>query len=206
MEPKNVEIVNPVNGENLPNPEHYTGIILTGSHSAIMDHKEWSERVAAWIPSILKKEVPLLGICYGHQLLAHALGGIVNFNPRGREFGTVEIELTEAGKTNILFKKLPNKFHVHSGHTQSVIKLPEQAKILGSSKRDPNSTFFVPPSAWGVQFHPEYDEKIIAGYVKEETNLLKTEKQNPLYILSKIKPVPEAKNILKTFKKIISPL
>ncbi len=144
-----------------------------------------------------------MGICYGHQLIAHAIGGFVDNNPRGREFGTMEITLTEAAKMDPIFKNLPSKMPVHTGHTQSVVKFPKGVKILASSEMDPNTAFFLPPSAWGVQFHPEYNSEIISGYVKEAAGLLKADGQIPDLIQSKIQPAPEAIHVLRAFVKSI---
>ena len=199
-----IEVINIQKKAQLPNPENYSGIILTGSHATIMDREEWSERTAAWIPKVLEKKIPLLGICYGHQLIAHAMGGLVDNNPRGSEFGTMEITLTEAAKTDLLFENLPSKMVVHTGHSQSIVKLPQGAKILASSEMDPNTAFFLPPSAWGVQFHPEYNSKIISGYVKEAAGELKADGQNSKKIAEKIRSAPNASTILKTFASIIS--
>jgi len=199
-----IEVVNIQKIPQLPEPENYSGIILTGSHATIMDREEWSERTAAWIPKVLDKKVPLLGICYGHQLIAHAMGGFVDNNPNGREFGAVEITLTEASETDLLFKNLPSKMLVHTGHTQSVVKLPTGAKILASSEMDPHAAFFLPPSAWGVQFHPEYNSTIVSGYVKEAAGELKTEGQDPEKITENIRSAPNASVILKNFANIIS--
>ncbi len=78
-----VEVIDPELAP-LPEPRHFSGAILTGSHSMVTDHEPWSERTAAWIPAVMAAGTPLLGICYGHQLIAYALGGDVGPNPRPR--------------------------------------------------------------------------------------------------------------------------
>src|SRR5512143_3057996 len=70
-----------------------SGIVITGSHAMVTEHQDWSERTALWLVKAVEHEIPILGICYGHQLLAYALGGEVGDNPHGREFGTVEVHL-----------------------------------------------------------------------------------------------------------------
>ena len=59
----------------------------------VSEREPWSERAAEWLREVAQRGIPLLGICYGHQLLAHALGGRVGANPQGREIGTVEVGL-----------------------------------------------------------------------------------------------------------------
>lgn len=71
------------NGEALPDPADFAGIIVSGSAAFVTDRADWSERSAEWLRHAAHQGMPLLGICYGHQLLAHALGGEVDYNPAG---------------------------------------------------------------------------------------------------------------------------
>jgi GMP synthase (glutamine-hydrolysing) len=154
-------------GELLPDYEEISGIAITGSHEMVTNHVGWSESTAAWLPKAVEKEIPLLGICYGHQLLAYALGGQVANNSNGIEFGTSEIVLTEAAIKDRLFSILPSKACVQVTHEQSVIKLPQGAKLLASTSLDPNHAFMIGDCAWGVQFHPEFDTDIVKRYIRK---------------------------------------
>ena len=78
-------------GEPLPSRDGFAGTIVTGSAAMVTDRAEWSERSAAWLHDAAHAGMPLFGICYGHQLLAHALGGEVGDHPQGREMGTVDL-------------------------------------------------------------------------------------------------------------------
>ena len=64
----------------LPAAETLAGIVITGSSSMVSAREDWSERTAQWLRQAVKKGIPTLGVCYGHQLLAHALGGRVGPN------------------------------------------------------------------------------------------------------------------------------
>ena len=75
----------------LPDYKAVSGVIITGSHAMVTDRQPWSEFTADWLRAIPADSVPVLGICYGHQLLAHAWGGTVGYHPRGEEVGTVAI-------------------------------------------------------------------------------------------------------------------
>lgn len=107
---KKADVIRPYLGEKLPEPVSVTAAIITGSWSMVTDREEWSERIAEWIRKAMPFDIPLFGVCYGHQLMAHALGGIVGDNPAGGETGLADIELTQAGKRNLLLDNFPEIF------------------------------------------------------------------------------------------------
>ncbi|RYF49524.1 MAG: glutamine amidotransferase, partial [Comamonadaceae bacterium] len=78
-----IQVVRPSLGETLPAPHAVAGAIITGSWNMVTDREDWSELTAAWVREAFAGDVPLLGICYGHQLMAHALGGVVDYHPQG---------------------------------------------------------------------------------------------------------------------------
>ena len=63
--------------EHLPAAENLSAVVVTGSAAMVSAKEDWSERTAEWLGQAVKKGIPVLGVCYGHQLLAHALGGLV---------------------------------------------------------------------------------------------------------------------------------
>src|SRR5690606_17456722 len=65
-------------GQPLPELNDVSGVIITGSPAMVTDRHDWSERSAEWLVAAVDQQLPTLGICYGHQLLAHALGGAVD--------------------------------------------------------------------------------------------------------------------------------
>ena len=164
---KNIVIINAQENEKLPILTKNDAVILTGSHSMVTHEESWSLEVEKWLPKLIKDEVPLLAICYGHQLLAKSLGGVSGYHENGIEIGSVEINLEENAKDDEIFSKLQNSFKAHTIHSQTVIKLPKNATRLAFNNHDKNHAFRVGNCAWGVQFHPEFDENIMNLYIKE---------------------------------------
>jgi GMP synthase (glutamine-hydrolysing) len=152
-------------GEELPAPTDYAGIVVTGSHDMVTDRPVWSERTAEWLRYAVKLEIPTLGICYGHQLLAHAFGGRVGNNPNGPEYGTVIVTPNAFGTQDALLGEFQGPFKVHMCHQQSVLDLPKGAVPLASTRKEPCAAFSLNQCAWGVQFHPEFDSRILKAYV-----------------------------------------
>ena len=168
-----VRVVSAVQGERPPEPEGVGAVVVTGSHSMVTNRETWSERLAVWIEKVVENRVPFLGICYGHQLLAHATGGRVGYLLRGREIGTVRVRLTVAGRADPLLGGLPAEFPAHASHQQTVLELPRGATLLAESEEEPHHSFRIGPAAWGVQFHPEFDTRVMLAYIsaQEEEHL-----------------------------------
>jgi GMP synthase (glutamine-hydrolysing) len=147
--------------EPLPDPREAAAVIVTGAIDMVTDGHAWIARTADWLRTAIAAETPVLGVCFGHQLLAHALGGTVGDNPRGAAFGAVEVSLTDAGRADPLFGVLPARSEMMVFHWQSVLAMPVGA--LATAAHDPFHAARFGPMAWGTQFHPEFDAAIMAG-------------------------------------------
>lgn len=190
----NVQYLNATT-EPLPEPATLAGAVISGSHAMVTDREPWSEALAAWIRQASAKGLPLLGICYGHQLIAHALGGQVGFRPDGIELGSHLIELKQAASSDPLFSKLPDTFAANLVHAQSVDKLPPQAILLGSSAGDRHQCYRVGTHVWGVQFHPEFNETVMQLYI----DLLRRDGKISPAMQASVTATPSAAELLKYF-------
>ncbi len=204
-----VQVVDLPRGKSLPPVESCKGIVIAGSHAMVTEELSWSMDIEKWIPQCIQSHIPVLGICYGHQLLAKAMGGKVAFHPQGIEIGTVCVEMVKSGFPDPLFNGIQGSFFTHVCHSQTVTTLPENAVCLAGNEHEPNHAFKIGSSAWGVQFHPEYNESIMKAYVenmKESIDKLDTDKSgiDAASILYQIQETPIAWKILNRFGKLVS--
>lgn len=191
------EVVNVPEGEALPEAESLSGIVITGSASMVSAREGWSEDTAEWLASAIRSDLPMLGICYGHQLIAHALGGEVGPNPRGREIGTATLRLEAEGDS--LLGGLNSPLPVQTSHSEVVLRLPDGAVGLGETDLDPHHVYRIGDRIWGLQFHPEFDVDIMRGYIESREAVLIEEGLAPQALLSACEDSPEAAGLLARF-------
>ncbi|MEO8877463.1 MAG: glutamine amidotransferase [Polyangiaceae bacterium] len=180
----------------LPDPSEGAGFIITGSSSSVTERAPWMLRTEAWIREAAALDAKILGICYGHQIVAQALGGEVKKNPRGREVGTVRI-MTIA--KDPIFTALPKLFYVNTTHVDTVAKLPAAARILASTALEPVAAYSIGPNIRGVQFHPEMDADVMHGYIEAREELIAKDGLDPKEIAKGIHPTAENGAVLKNF-------
>lgn len=145
-------------GHQLPTTlADYAGVVIFGGPMSVNDHPDvpFLDDEIRWLPTILDDGVPVMGLCLGAQLIAHALGGIIAPRPDGRvEVGYTEITPTPQGLETGLFPKPMHAFQWH----QDGITLPAadpDIKHLAGSDGFPVQAFMWKNHVLGVQFHPE---------------------------------------------------
>ena len=186
-------------GDALPTREGFAAAIVTGSAAMVTDRHDWSERSAAWLRDAAHAGLPLFGICYGHQLIAHALGGEVGDNPNGREMGTVGIELHPQAQDDPLFAGLPARFDAQATHLQSVLRPPAGATVLAHNGHDGCHAFRWGDAAWGLQFHPEFSAGHMRGYIRARHDALAREGRCGKGLAREVGAAPHARSILRRF-------
>jgi GMP synthase (glutamine-hydrolysing) len=187
----------------LPPLENLAGIVITGSPSMVSARLDWSERTANWLRQAAQTDIPVLGVCYGHQLLAHALGGRVGSNPGGRQIGTVTTQRIDYHEDDLLLGHLPDRFPAQTSHSEAVLELPPGAKRLATSPLDNNFAIRFAAKVWGVQFHPEFSGSIVSDYIGYRADELRGEGLDPEQLLANVTETEAAHSVLRKFASLI---
>lgn len=192
----------------LPRDAHaYDAVMMTGSPLSVTRLEPWMERVADFMVEAGEKGTPVLGVCFGHQLLARAYGGQVARNPLGRETGTVEVRLTDAGRRDALFDGVPEVFAAQATHEDIVAQVPEGATVLAGNANTAAQALAFRPNVRGVQFHPEAAPDALRAVINARREGLEQEAvargippgaQVPR-LLAGLAPTPAGRQILMNF-------
>ncbi|GJM13013.1 MAG: GMP synthase [Pseudohongiella sp.] len=190
-------------GEPLPVFDAVAAAIVTGSPAYVTDLAPWNEIAADYLRALHAQQKPILGVCYGHQLLAWAFGGEVGFHSFGREIGTVDIELSAEAAKDALFVDVPRVFKAQASHLQSVLALPDEAVLLAKNSFEPNHAFRLGASTWGVQFHPEFSAPIMSAYIRERSDAINEEGLDAESLLNRVSDTPISAGLLRQFAGLI---
>ncbi len=129
----------------------------SGNYSAA-GQSEWLEGVMSDLRQLHAQRKPTFASCWGFQALGRALGGRCIHDPQHAELGTIDLTLTDDGKTDPLFGKLDDPFSGLAGHEDHVVELPAEAILLASSDTVTNQAFKFPDTLiYCTQFHPELE-------------------------------------------------
>lgn len=143
-----------VDGEFPTGPQEADGWLITGSkHGAYEDHP-WIPPLEELIREIQETGKPLIGVCFGHQIIAQALGGKVEKFAGGWSVGRTEYQM---GDSTIA---------LNAWHQDQVVSLPEDARVLASSDFCANAVLAYGDTIWTVQPHPEFGSAFIDGLIK----------------------------------------
>jgi len=203
ISPNNCQVVSVATGQILPDSKNIAGVIITGSSAMVTDKNEWIESTASWLREISKQKIPVLGICFGHQLLAYAFGGKVANNPKGVEVGTTTAQFTDAASEDTLLAGL-NDLPVQTSHRQCVLQLPNEAIGLASTSMDEHHAFCYQEHIWGVQFHPEFTQEVTRHYITYYEPDLQKAGMDSASLKHNCTETPLAQGLLKKFFKLTS--
>ena len=186
--------------QTVPPDNNYKGIVITGSHAMVTDIEPIENKMCNWLLNAHNNGMPLLGICYGHQLLCALVGGTVSYNSMGTVIGSEKTMLTAEGQTDKLLGEFPPDFKVYKAHKQSVSNLPKSAKILSVNETGMIDAFRLDERTWGVQFHPEFDQNITKAYINELSDELVSEGRDFLKLTNEVDDIAYGPKLLKRFR------
>ena len=129
------------------------GWITTGSPHSVYEDVPWIVGLADLTRQIVDSGVPLMGICFGHQMIAHALGGKVERAAQGWGVGVKQVEVTEAQPW---MKPPAAGFRILNSHQDQVTALPPGARVIGTNRHCPVSALALGERVVGLQGHPEF--------------------------------------------------
>jgi GMP synthase (glutamine-hydrolysing) len=185
--------------EPLPPAARFHGVLVTGSPWSVTAPEPWMDDTAAWLLDAARVR-PVLGVCFGHQLIARALGGRVERNPRGREAGTGEVSLTPAGSADPLFSGAPPTFLVQQTHEDHVPELPPGATLLAGNDFTPVQAFAAGDTVRCVQFHPEMDAEHSRALAEARRDRLDADAPGGARaVLASIRPAPMGTRVLSNW-------
>jgi GMP synthase (glutamine-hydrolysing) len=154
--------------------QSFDGVIISGSQSSVYDdNRSWIRTLSQWTEGAIADGMPILGVCWGHQLLAQVLGGTVKGG--SYELGYVEVQ-READDP--IWDGIPDPFTVFATHSDHVVELPAGTTLLASNKTGVQA--FRHQNQYAVQFHPEYDRRTAHAMIDSKSTLSDDEKQAAL--------------------------
>ncbi|MBJ7221330.1 MULTISPECIES: glutamine amidotransferase [unclassified Brenneria] len=163
---ENLHVVRPDRGDALPPFDGVSAVIISGSWAMVTDRLEWSEYTAGWLREAFYADMPMLGVCYGHQLLADALGGTVGNNPNGKEIGVQLVTVNDGAENDVWLQHHPRQFTAYLSHQQSVLVPPAGAQVLAGSQADRCQIIRYSDRVLTLQFHPEFNVAIMQACLR----------------------------------------
>jgi GMP synthase-like glutamine amidotransferase len=167
-----LDVVRPYAGDPLPaDLDGYAALIVLGGEQHAYSRADgtpaapWFDSLESLLRKAVRTRTATLGICLGAQLLATAHAGTVAPAVAGPEIGTRLVAKRDAAESDPLFGPMPMLPDVIQWHHDEVTELPMGAVLLAASTNYPVQAFRLGTAAWGVQFHPECDTRILASWV-----------------------------------------
>lgn len=139
-------------------PGECDAYLITGSPKGVYDHEGWIGQLGDFIRDSYLEGTKLVGICFGHQILAHALGGHAEKSEKGWGMGPNVVAVSEPKPW--MTPELPNG-NFYFCHQDQVVTLPDEAELLAGNDFCPNGLFVIGEQVLGLQAHPEFTTEVM---------------------------------------------
>ena len=191
--------INAYKTSQFPSPENISGIIIGGSEYMLSSGNDpWVNRLKNYIENAAKKNTPILGVCFGHQLLGQTFGAEIK-NKSPREFGTVTITLSEQGRKDKLFRGMDNQLEVLMAHGDIVDDLTPGIQSLAFNDYTQNQAIAINDNIRGVQFHPEFSIEIMKALLHAGKEDVSPKDVDIRAVNKHLRNTPDAKVVLNNF-------
>jgi GMP synthase-like glutamine amidotransferase len=162
-----VVVYDAVHGPLPASPHECDGWMLTGSAASVYDQAPWIDDLSELVRVLDAARAPLVGVCFGHQLLAHALGGRTEKAEVGWGVGALPMEIT--GGPAWMEPPLQTARLLYS-HQDQVTALPPDAVVLASADHCPVAMFSVGSHLVGLQAHPEFGVPYLRALLEDRVD------------------------------------
>ncbi|CAM2066167.1 Type 1 glutamine amidotransferase [Sulfidibacter corallicola] len=155
-----------IQGEYPRDLADYDAYVVTGSASDAHATEPWIQDLNRKLREAFDCGRKILGVCFGHQAVANALGGASHRADQGWEVGIHALDLTEAATKKTYGHNLPTNLNVLQTHRDEVKRLPPGAELLASSAQTPIQMYAVGHQVLCMQGHPEYFKDIVSDLLE----------------------------------------
>ena len=154
-------------GQLPASPGECDAYVITGSPRGAYDSDPWIADLTRFIRGSVQVGKKFVGICFGHQILAYALGGHVEKSEKGWGLGLKTFEVTQSKPW---MDGRPQQIALYFAHQDQVKRLPPDAELLGGNQFCPISMYTIRDQIFGIQGHPEFSQSIMRDIVTRQKN------------------------------------
>ncbi len=160
-------IIHGYKGEIIPHtPAGFSGVISMGGPMSANDDLAYLEKEKMFLAQAVERDLPVMGVCLGAQLLVASVGGKV-YPGSEVEVGWGEVSLTDEGRKDPIFFAVEDPLPVLHWHMET-FDLPEDSVLLASSDNYVNQAFLLGSHVYGLQFHLEATDEMVREWVNED--------------------------------------
>ncbi|MFT4925504.1 MAG: GMP synthase-like glutamine amidotransferase [Phenylobacterium sp.] len=177
--PENPELIlrsyNVIEGQYPADIDECDAYLITGSKSDSYSNEDWVVQLRHYVTTLAAQRKKLIGICFGHQLIAHALGGLAAKSNKGWGVGVYSSKLVENLNLSWLKANEAPEFKLLVSHQDQIITLPTGATLLASNEFCPIAAYTIDNHILCFQGHPEFSKAYSKGLIEARKAIIPEE-------------------------------